>query len=267
MKTLEKLFDQSKHFSTKWKKYFQIYEKIFNKYRNKKIIFVEIGIFQGGSLDIWKNYFGKSSRIIGIDLNPKCKKFRNKKKNIDVFIGDQSNPIFWKNFFKKVGNVDIILDDGGHTNKQQILTVLNTIKNINDDGKLVIEDTHTSYLPKFGNPNKYSFINFTKQIIDQINYTFPFSVKKKFKNEINKYVYGLSFYESIVEFKINRKQCIENKFLQNSGKSSGFEDFRNDNSNLIKILKNIKTRTNFFKRIKLQKLNYFIENFFLKKYF
>ena len=191
MKTLEKLFNQSKHFSTKWKKYFQIYEKIFNKYRNKKIIFVEIGIFQGGSLNIWKNYFGKNSRIIGIDLNPKCKKFRNKKKNIDVFIGDQSNPIFWKNFFKKVGNVDIILDDGGHTNKQQILTVLNTIKNINDDGKLVIEDTHTSYLPKFGNPNKYSFINFTKQIIDQINYTFPFSVKKKFRNEINKYVYGL----------------------------------------------------------------------------
>ena len=73
---------------------------------------------------------------------------------------------------------------------------------------------------------KYSFINFTKQIIDQINYTFPFSVKKKFKNEISKYVYGLSFYESMVEFKINRKQCIENKIVKNSGKSSGFEDFR-----------------------------------------
>ena len=267
MKTLEKLFNKSKHFSTKWKKYFQIYEKIFNKYRNKKIIFVEIGIFQGGSLNIWKNYFGKSSRIIGIDLNPKCKKFRNKKKNIDVFIGDQTDPIFWKNFFKKVGNVDVILDDGGHTNKQQILTVLNTIKNINDGGKLVIEDTHTSYLPKFGNPNKYSFINFTKQIIDQINYTFPFKVKKKFKNDISKYVYSMSFYVSIVEFKINRKQCIENEFLQNSGKSSGFEDFRNENSNLIKILKNVKTKTNFFKRIKFQKLNYFIENFFLRKYF
>src|SRR5210317_980033 len=103
----------------------------------KKIIFVEIGIFQGGSLNIWKNYFGKNSRIIGIDLNPKCKKFRNKKKNIDVFIGDQSNPMFWRNFFKKVGKVDIILDDGGHTNKQQILTLLNTINNINNGGKLV----------------------------------------------------------------------------------------------------------------------------------
>ena len=78
-------------------------------------------------------------------------------------------------------------------------------ENINDGGKLVIEDTCTSYLPRFGNPNKYSFINFSKQIINQINYIFPFSVKKKFKNEISKYVYGLSFYESMVEFKINRK--------------------------------------------------------------
>jgi len=267
MKTLEKLFNQSKHFSTKWKKYFEIYEQIFNKYRNKKIIFVEIGIFQGGSLDIWKNYFGKNSRIIGIDLNPKCKKFRNKKKNIDVFIGDQSDPIFWRNFFKKVGKVDIILDDGGHTNKQQILTLLNTINNINNGGKLVIEDTHASYLPKFGNPNQYSFINFAKQIIDQINYTFPFGNKKKFKNEINKSVYGLSFYESIVEFKINKKQCAENKLLQNSGKSSGIEDFRVENSNLIKILKKAERRTNFFKRTKYLRLNYLIENFFLKKYF
>ena len=264
---VKKLFDNSKLKSSKYEKYFNVYTKLFSNYIGKEITFVEIGIDDGGSLEVWKNFFGDKAKIIGIDINPLCKQFENLNENIEVIIGDQSSQRFWKNFFLNYGKVDIILDDGGHTNKQQILTVLNTIKNINDGGKLVIEDTHTSYLPKFGNPNKYSFINFTKQIIDQINYTFPFSVKKKFKNEINKYVYGLSFYESIVEFKINRKQCIENKFLQNSGKSSGFEDFRNDNSNLIKILKNIKTRTNFFKRIKLQKLNYFIENFFLRKYF
>jgi hypothetical protein len=52
----------------------------------------------------------------------------------------------------------------------------------------------------------------------------------------------------MVEFKINRKQCIENKIVKNSGKSSGFEDFRS-------------------KKKKLNRLNYFIENFFLRKYF
>jgi len=267
MGDLKKIFNQSKLTSIKWEKYFHIYDKIFKKYRNKKITFVEIGIFQGGSLEIWKNYFGKKSKIIGIDLNPKCKKFKNKNRNIDVFIGDQSNPDFWKNFFKKVGKVDVILDDGGHTNKQQIITVLNTANNIKDGGKLVIEDTHTSYLEKFGNQSRYNFINFAKQIIDQVNYTFPFKKKKKFKNTLDKYVYGISFFESIVEFKINRKNCYENKYAKNCGYDSGIEDFRNHNSIIINFFKNFKNKTGLFKRIKLQKLNYLLENFRLKKYF
>ena len=65
-----------------------------------------------------------------------------------------------------------ILDDGGHSNDQQISTTINTIPNINDDGLLVIEDTHTSYMQQFGNPHKYSFINFSKKIIDEINFKF-----------------------------------------------------------------------------------------------
>ena len=92
-KTL-KLFLQSKYNSTKYKKYFKVYDDLFSKYINKKIIFVEIGISNGGSLQIWKKFFGNKARIIGIDLNPKCKEFEEK--GIEIFIGDQSNPKFWK---------------------------------------------------------------------------------------------------------------------------------------------------------------------------
>ena len=265
MSSLKRNFYKSKYSSLKWEKYFEIYENIFSKFRNKKIVFVEIGIFQGGSLDIWRKYFGKRARIIGIDLNPECKKF--KKKGIEIFIGDQSNPNFWKKFFKRVGKVDIILDDGGHTNKQQILTVLNTIKQIKNGGRLVIEDTHTSYDKKFGNPNRYSFINFAKQIIDDVNFTFPFKKIKKFKHSINDYVYGVSFYESIVEFKVNKTKCYQNKLKTNSGLSSNIEDFRNENSWLIKKFKRFKKNTGILKKVKLQKLNYYIENLSLKKFF
>ena len=59
------------------------------------------------------------------------------------------------------GKIDILIDDGGHTNEQQIVTFLNTVENIKEDGLVIIEDTHTSYLEEFGNPSKYSFINFT----------------------------------------------------------------------------------------------------------
>ena len=73
---IKKLFYDSENKSRKYEKYFFIYEELFKKYKNKDITFVEIGIYNGGSLDIWRKYFSKNSRIIGIDLNPECKKFR-----------------------------------------------------------------------------------------------------------------------------------------------------------------------------------------------
>ena len=168
-RTLE-LFYQAEKLSSKYKKYFYVYDKIFEKFRDKKITFVEVGVLNGGSLEIWKKYFHKDSRIIGIDLNPKCKQFEEK--GIEIFIGDQSSEIFWDDFFKKVGKVDILLDDGGHTNLQQIMTITKSIKNVNNNGIIVTEDTHTSYMPKFGNPSKYSYINFAKKLIDDVNYKF-----------------------------------------------------------------------------------------------
>ena len=105
-----KSFLKSKYNCIKHTNYFAIYDDLFSKYRNKKIIFVEIGIFSGGSLFMWRNFFGKKARIIGIDLNPESKKFE--KYGFEIFIGNQSDKLFWKKFFNKVGKVDIVLDDG-----------------------------------------------------------------------------------------------------------------------------------------------------------
>lgn len=95
-----KLFLESKYYSTKLIKYFKLYDDLFSKYINKKIIFVEIGILNGGSLQIWKKFFGNKARIIGIDQNPNCKKFEEK--GIEVFIGDQSDQNFGDIFLKKL---------------------------------------------------------------------------------------------------------------------------------------------------------------------
>lgn len=90
----------------------------------------------------------------------------------EIYIGDQSDPSFWSYFFQKVGNVDVVLDDGGHTYKQQIITTVNVLPHINDGGVLVIEDTHTSYMKRFGFPSKYTYLEFSKFIIDKINNKF-----------------------------------------------------------------------------------------------
>jgi len=225
MSEILKLFNESKYLSSKHKKYFQAYDEILFKYKDKKVVMVEIGVQNGGSLDIWRNFFAKNSRIIGVDLNPDCKIFE--KDGYEIFIGDQSKNEFWEDFFNKVGKVDIIIDDGGHTNEQQIITAVNCIPNINNEGVFVTEDTHSSYLKEFGNPSKYSFINFAKKTIDDVNFTFP--NLKSFKFTLNKFIYSIEFLESLVIFKINQERCFQNIKIFNLGISSSYKDFRWEN--------------------------------------
>ena len=80
-------FKKSTYQAIKYKNYFEIYDQLFNSYINKKIVFVEIGIFQGGSLQMWKKFFGNKARIIGIDVNPEAKRFE--KDGFEIFIGSQ----------------------------------------------------------------------------------------------------------------------------------------------------------------------------------
>ena len=170
--SIYKLFKNSKKYSIKWSSYFQVYEKIFSNYRNKRIKFVEIGVANGGSLYMWQKYFGKKAKIIGIDLNPRAKKLE--KDGLKIYIGNQSDKKFWDYFYKKEGKVDIILDDGGHKNLQQISTVHYSLPYIKNGGKIIVEDTSTSYLKKeFDNPSKYSFINYAKNVVDIIHRRSP----------------------------------------------------------------------------------------------
>ena len=262
--------------SIKIESYFSAYDEIFKKYIGKKIIFVEIGVYHGGSLEMWRNYFGSQARIIGIDINPEAKKLEER--GFEIFIGSQSSKKFWNAFYEKVGPVDIVLDDGGHQNKQQIITAYESIKNINDGGVLVTEDTHTSYLQKFGNPSKYSYINFAKNKIDKINYRFPLF---KDKDNIERKIFSITFYESIVALNINSNKSIIPNYLENNSNSftneylwdGSFTEF------FPYIQKHIDGRFKFLKEVpvlkKIIRILFYKKNFvarikeglFLKKYF
>jgi hypothetical protein len=217
-----KSYNRSEYLSTKHSSYFLIYEELFRRFVGKKFTFVEIGILNGGSLFMWRDYFGKQARIIGIDLNPFAKRWE--KEGFEVYIGDQSSPKFWNDFFKSVGNADVILDDGGHTNEQQVITTVNCIPYINDGGLLVVEDTHTSYMTQFGNPSKHSFINYTKFLIDDINSRFP--IFPAFQNTFRNEVYSIRIFQSVVCFEIDKNKCFISSRTTNKGKDLCAEDFR-----------------------------------------
>ena len=232
----------SPHKSIKHSTYFKSYEHFFSKYRNREITFIEIGVLNGGSLFMWREYFGPKARIIGIDLNPTAKKWE--KDGFEIFIGNQADKDFWTDVKAKVGSIDIVLDDGGHTYEQQIVTTESLLDFINDGGMIVIEDTHTSYMDGYG-PKKFSFINYVKNKIDHINYRFAFDDKP---NVVERRVWSIEIVESMVAFKINRVASGEgSKIIINDGKDNYAVDFRYEDNTALSILMKMRQRHRYLK--------------------
>ena len=269
------IYKNLKYPSLKIDSYFQVYEEIFRNYIGKKITFVEVGVLGGGSLFMWRDYFGKDARIIGIDLNPEAKKWE--KHGFEIFTGSQSDENFWNNFYNEVGKIDILLDDGGHYNKQQITTVNRSLPNINDGGIIVVEDCHSSYMNRFGNPSKYSFINFSKYMVDKINYRYP-EIGPNIENSKEKRVFSMSFYESIVVFNINSKKCFDSEIVNSFGNPHFTVDFSRTEF-FPKIQKIIDKKLSILKKIpvikKIVRILFYRRNiiwrikeyFLLKKFF
>jgi cephalosporin hydroxylase len=134
----------------KWEHYFEIYDRYLQSFRGRDIVIVEIGIYSGGSLEMWRDYFGDKCRIVGVDIEPACKSYESD--SVRVFIGDQADREFWRRFQEEVGPVDIVIDDGGHTPQQQIVTLEEMLPYLNPGGVYIAEDIHgefngfTSYL-------------------------------------------------------------------------------------------------------------------------
>jgi hypothetical protein len=241
MKNITKSFKSSPKFSIKWNNYLDIYSKIFQRFINKKIVFVEIGVGNGGSLFMWRNFFGKKAKIIGIELNPEAKNLE--KFGFEIHIGDQSDPLFWKKFYKKVGKIDILLDDGGHKNIQQITSFMESYNSIKPNGLIIVEDTHTSYMKKkgFKNPSKYSFVNFCKLIIESIHRRNPMLEKKL--NNFSKKIESIFFYDSIISINFSGKKALkQSKLLENNPKLRYyFTDYRHK-GNFINTLSKFEKR-------------------------
>lgn len=189
----------------KYDHYLEIYERYFSKYIDKEVVILEIGISHGGSLQIWKKYFGPKVRIYAIDINPECKKLEDE--NVKIFIGSQEDPEFLKQIVNQVPQPDIIIDDGGHTMKQQIVSFEILYPFLKNSGIYLCEDTCTSYWYEYdgGLKRKGTFIEYSKKLIDAL-YAGHINSKKFPVNDFTYQTSSIHFYDSIVIFeKISRQ--------------------------------------------------------------
>src|SRR5690606_3685043 len=73
----------------KWHHYFDIYHRHLAKFRNRPLTVLEFGVASGGSLQMWKHYFGDQAHITGVDILEKCLAFTEER--VDVVLGDQAD--------------------------------------------------------------------------------------------------------------------------------------------------------------------------------
>ena len=142
----------------KWDHYFDIYHRHFSKFRGRKMTVLEIGIYSGGSLPMWREYFGTGCTIYGVDIQSECLAYENAFTH--VLIGDQADPRFWAKVTQSLPRLDVIIDDGGHTYAQQKTTLECLLPHMSPGGVYVCEDVH-------GEGNRFAAFSFG--IVDELN--------------------------------------------------------------------------------------------------
>jgi hypothetical protein len=136
---MTQLIDRSGRGVWKWEHYFDIYDRHFRKFVGRPVTVVEIGVMGGGSLDLWRRYFGPQATIYGVDINESCKRLESDYK---ILIGDQGDRAFWKSFKAIVKSVDILIDDGSHRPEDQIVTLEEMLPHLSPGGVFLCEDIH-----------------------------------------------------------------------------------------------------------------------------
>lgn len=182
----------------KWDHYFAVYEREFGRYLDRPISFLEIGVFRGGSIPMWKGYFAKGSKLTFIDIDPDCA--AHQEDGTTVEIGNQTDPAFLAEVVKKHGPFDVILDDGSHINAHQSASFELLWPHLSDGGIYTVEDCHTSYWPGFGGGyrNEASFIEYAKRKVDQMHSWYTDQDKMFPFDPIARELDAVRFYDSIV---------------------------------------------------------------------
>ncbi len=199
MNDLEKYFyGNSGKLIHKWKHYFEPYERHFAKFRGKEVNILEFGVSEGGSLQMWKNYFGPKANILGVDINPDCQGLEEDQ--VKIMIGDQEDRKFLQEIARAMPRIDVLIDDGGHTMKQQINTFEELFPHVDKNGVYLCEDLHTSYWEKWGGGVKRAgtFIEYSKDFIDYIHGWHSKDQQALSVSPFTRTVHSLHYYDSIL---------------------------------------------------------------------
>ena len=219
MKTYKDFFNEPRNFnSDKWEHYFEIYDHLLGRFYESKIKYFEIGVQNGGSLEIAKKIFSHDSFIMGLDIDPNCKNLEGKIAN-KIIIGSQVDDTVLSKV-SEFAPFDIIIDDGSHIQSHMIVTFLKIFPLLSQNGVYIIEDTHTNYSPE----HQESFLgiglyDYFKGLSERLNIDFINSHFRKERYKLPRHerslinqipdivrdIFSIEFFDSVIAIKKRTK--------------------------------------------------------------
>lgn len=151
-----------KYNSDKANNYMAKYEDIFSHLRNSKLNLLELGVYKGGSLNIWADFFPNHKNIVGIDLNMPLNFISNSVK-ISIRVGSQISKIFLSKIKKEFTYFDIIIDDASHFGEFTKFSFYELFDSLKSGGYYVIEDWGTGYWSEYYDGHKLDINSYKPQ--------------------------------------------------------------------------------------------------------
>jgi len=209
----ELLADHEGRLVYKWVHYLPIYDELFARYRSgmpgsepsRPLRMLELGVWNGGSLELWRTYFGPEATIFGVDIDPACGALDTPEN--PVRIGSQADPAFLAAVVAEMGGVDIVLDDGSHIAEHQRASLDALFPLLSEGGIYVIEDTVTSYWASYGGGYRRpgTIIEVAKGMVDGLSkwaYRAPVGRRARLASEE---IASITFYDSMIAFKKQKR--------------------------------------------------------------
>jgi predicted O-methyltransferase YrrM len=161
-----------RHDTDKGTQYTQVYDRLLSHVREDPLRVLEIGLYNGGSLRMWRDYLPNAT-LHGIDIDPRTLAYQDEVPNSQVRLVDQASPRALDDFVAELGgHYDLVLDDGGHTMEQQIVSFEVLWPHVTPGGIYVIEDLGTSYFVEYGGRDLNepdTALDYTKRLVDAVN--------------------------------------------------------------------------------------------------
>lgn len=160
----------NQHLMQKWSTYLPTYERYLSKYRGRNPLRVlELGVKDGGSLNMWLDFFGQGASVVGVDINPKASRFARRPR-LQIMIGDIGKATFLHSICEEHGPFDFILDDASHlVHHQRSAHKVLYDKCLAMYGTYMVEDIDTSYKKKYNGLSEASFMTYAFGLVHELN--------------------------------------------------------------------------------------------------